>query len=264
MNWVCRVKTECPHWAPPLLAIQFLTRIPVPVLGSLSREAAIEGLKRAVIWFPFVGSLIGAVTALTILLAEQWWPRLVAVLIALAVEARLTGAFHEDAVADFCDAAGGGKNPEHAREIMKDSRIGTYGSLALLFAVGLRLALTCLLPAATLLVGVVGAATSGRLLAVMVMTSVSPIAASSTLAKDVGGRVSVRYAAWALALALPGLLLLVWAAPFAVLIVAAASIVFIVWFKRLLTVRIGGSTGDCLGFAAYAGQLIVLFALVSA
>ncbi|WP_210399111.1 adenosylcobinamide-GDP ribazoletransferase [Steroidobacter denitrificans] len=258
------MKTECPHWALPLLAVQFLTRIPIPAVSSLSREAVLDGLKRAVIWFPFVGSLIGAITALTIILVEQWWPRLVAVLIALVVEARLTGAFHEDAVADFCDAVGGGNDPEHAREIMKDSRIGTYGSLALLLGVGLRVALTCLLPAATLLVGVVGAATVGRLLAVMVMASVSPVASSNTLAKDVGGRVSVRYAAWAFALASPGLLPLVWAAPFAVLTIAAASMVFITWFRRLLMMHIGGSTGDCLGFATYAGQLVVLFVLVAA
>lgn len=258
------MRTDCPPWAPPLLAIQFLTRVPVPGVASLSREAAAKGLKRAVIWFPLVGSLIGVVTALTILLAEQWWPRLVAVLIAFVVEARLMGAFHEDAVADFCDGAGGGKNPEHTREIMKDSRIGTYGALALMFAVGLRLALTCLLPPVMLLVAVVGAATFGRLLAVMVMASVAPVPASDTLAKDVGGRVSAGYSALALALALPGLLPLAWGAPFAALGASATAIVFVFWFRRLLTMQVGGSTGDCLGFAAYAGQLILLLAVLGA
>jgi adenosylcobinamide-GDP ribazoletransferase len=246
-----------------LLAVQFLTRVPVPGVASLSRETALEGLKRAVIWFPLVGSLIGATTALTILLTEELWPRLVAVLIAFIVEARLTGAFHEDAIADFCDGVGGGKNPEHAREIMKDSRIGTYGALALLLAVGVRLALTCLLPAATLLVAVVGAATFGRLLAVMAMATVAPASASNSLAKDVGGRVPAGYAALALTLALPGLLPLAWHAPFAVLGAAAAGVVFILWFRRLLLSRVGGSTGDCLGFAACAGQLIFLLAALA-
>lgn len=258
------VRTDCPPWAPPLLAIQFLTRLPVPGVASLSREAALDGLKRAVIWFPLVGALVGVITALTILTIEQFWPRMVAVLMAFIVEARLTGAFHEDAVADFCDGAGGGKSPEQAREIMKDSRIGTYGALALMLAVGLRLALTCLLPAATLLVAVVAAATFGRLLAVMVMASIAPVRAANTLAKVVGGRVSAGYAAVAFALALPGLLPLAWAAPFALLGAAAAGLVFILWFKRLLANRVGGSTGDCLGFAAYAGQLLVLLAALAA
>lgn len=257
------VRTDCPPWAPPLLALQFLTRVPVPGLAALSREAALEGLKRAAIWFPLVGSLVGAVTALTILLAEELWPRLVAVLIAFIVEARLTGAFHEDAVADFCDGVGGGRNPEHAREIMKDSRIGSFGALALMLAVGLRLALTCLLPAATLLVAVIAAATFGRLLAVMIMATVAPVSAFNTLAKDVGGRVPEGYAAWALALALPGLLPLAWVSPFALLGAVAAAVVFIWWFKRLLASRVGGSTGDCLGFAAYAGQLLLLLTALS-
>jgi adenosylcobinamide-GDP ribazoletransferase len=247
-----------------LLAIQFLTRVPVPGVASLSREAALEGLKRAVVWFPLVGSLVGGVTALTIVLAEQLWPRVVAVLIAFIVESRLTGAFHEDAVADFCDGAGGGRNPEHAREIMKDSRIGTYGALGLVLSLSLRIALTCLLPAATLVVAVIGAATFGRLLAVMVMASVAPAPVASTLARDVGGRAPARYAVLALMLALPGLLPFGVASPLAVSSAALAGVLFVVWFKSLLTKNIGGSTGDCLGFAAYAGQLIFLLAAVAA
>jgi adenosylcobinamide-GDP ribazoletransferase len=257
------VRTDCPPWAPPLLAIQFLTRVPVPGLASLSREAALDGLKRAVVWFPLVGTLIGLITAFTIVLAEQLWPRLVAVLLAFIIEARLTGAFHEDAVADFCDGVGGGRDPAHVREIMKDSRIGTYGALALVLALGLRLALTYLLPATTLFVAVVGAATFGRLLTVMVMASIAPICAPTTLAKDVGGRVSVVDVGWALSLGLPGLVPLAWVSPFAMLIAAIAGGMFILWFKRLLARRVGGSTGDCLGFVAYAGQLILLLAALS-
>lgn len=258
------MRTECPSWAPPLLAVQFLTRIPVPGVASLTREAALEGLKRAVIWFPLVGSIIGGITALTIVLADHWWPRVVAVLIAFAVEARLTGAFHEDAVADFCDGAGGGRNPEHAREIMKDSRIGTYGALALLLAVGLRVALTFSLSVTNLVVAVVGAATFGRLLAVITMASIAPAPVSNTLAKDFGGKVSLAYAASAVILAMPGLLPLSLASPLSMLGATVAGAVFVLWFNRLLKLRIGGSTGDCLGFAAYAGQLIVLLAVIAA
>jgi adenosylcobinamide-GDP ribazoletransferase len=263
-TWACGVKTECPAWAPPLLAIQFLTRVPVPGLGALSEEAAREGLKRAAIWFPVVGALIGASTVLTILIVEQWWPRLIAVLVALALEARLTGAFHEDAVADFCDGAGGGRNPEHAREIMKDSRIGTYGALALIFAVLLRVALTESLPDVMLVAAVIGAATFGRLLAVAVMASNAPAPAPSTLAKDVGGKLPAGFVALAFALALPGLALLAWHSPAVLLAAAVTGVVFVLWFRRLLARRIGGSTGDCLGFAAYAGQLIVLLAVLGA
>jgi adenosylcobinamide-GDP ribazoletransferase len=223
-----------------------------------------EGLRRAVIWFPLVGSLVGAVTAATIVLTEQFWPRIVAVLIALVVEARLTGAFHEDAVADFCDGVGGGRNPEHAREIMKDSRIGTFGALALLISVGLRVTLTVALPDPILIAAVVGAATFGRLVAVMVMAAIEPVSGSNTLAKDVGGRTPMKYAMLSFVLAIPGLLPLAWMSPTRMLGALAVSGLFILWFRRLLRERVGGSTGDCLGFAAYVGQLLVLLAASSA
>lgn len=258
------MRTDCPRWAPPLLAIQFLTRLPVPGTGGLSRDAAADGLERAVVWFPLVGALVGVATASTILLAEQFWPRLVAVLLALIVEARLTGAFHEDAVADFCDGVGGGRDPAHTREIMKDSRIGSYGAMGLVLSVGLRAALTCLLPAATLAIAVIGAATFGRLLAVMVMASLAPAAASGTLARDVGGRVSARHAWLALALALPGLLPAAPVAPFALAGAAFAGLLFVLWFRRLLRIHVGGTTGDGLGFVACAGQLLFLLAMLAA
>lgn len=258
------MRTDCPAWAPPLLAMQFLTRVPVPGVASLSREAAMEGLRRAVIWFPLVGSLVGAVTALTIVLAEQLWTRIVAVLIALAVEARMTGAFHEDAVADFCDGIGGGRNPEHAREIMKDSRIGTFGALALLLFVGMRATLTWTLPEQILIAAVIGAATFARLVAVMLMTAVAPVSGSSTLAKDVGGRAPMKFAILAFALAIPGLLPLAWMSPLRLLGALAAAALFLLWFQRLLREKVGGSTGDCLGFAAYACQLLVLLAASAA
>lgn len=264
MSWACRVTTDCPRWAPPLLAIQFLTRIPAPGLGSLSREAAVAGLARAVIWFPLVGSLVGVITALTIVLTEQFWPRLVAVLLALVLEARLTGAFHEDALADFCDGVGGGRDPEHARNIMKDSRIGTYGALALLLGVGLRVALTVTLPDVLLVIVVIAAATFGRLQAVMVMAAVAPAPVSNTLAKDVGGRVSRGYALLALLLSVPGLLPLAWHLPWPLVGAFMAGVVFTIWFRRLLLRKVGGSTGDCLGFAACVGQLTLLLAVCAA
>ena len=100
---------QCPTWAAPLLALQFLTRVPTPALSRLSAEQVRVGMGRAVAWFPLVGALVGVVTAGVLLLMDELWPRWIAVLIALIVEARLTGAFHEDAVADFCDGVGGGR-----------------------------------------------------------------------------------------------------------------------------------------------------------
>jgi adenosylcobinamide-GDP ribazoletransferase len=266
-------------WAPPLLAVQFLTRVPVPGLASLSEDAVRVGLGRAVAWFPLVGAMVGTVTAGTVLLAEQVWPRWVAVIVALIVEARLTGAFHEDAVADFCDGVGGGRDAAHVRQIMKDSRIGTYGALGLMLAVGLRAALMFSLDATHTAIAIIAAATLGRLMAVIAMGVTPPVplttaaqinvASSLTpspaggLGRDITAGVQSRDIALAFVTATPGLLPFALVSPTALLFASIAALGFLVWFKALVLRRVGGVTGDCLGFAAYTGQLLLLLAAVA-
>jgi adenosylcobinamide-GDP ribazoletransferase len=260
-----RVKTDhvqqCPAWVPPLLAIQFLTRVPVPAVARLSDDAVRGGLGRAAAWFPLVGALVGAVTAVTMLLTDQWWSRVVAVVVALIVEARLTGAFHEDAVADFCDGVGGGRDPEHTRQIMKDSRIGSYGALGLLLAVGLRAVLmVSLIDPIAAAFAIVAAATTGRLIAVIAMFATPAVAGASGLGSAVTTSVRPRDVALAVVTSLPGLLPFAVIAPIELLGALTAIAVFLVWFRRLVVRRVGGITGDCLGFVVYVGQLLVLMA----
>jgi adenosylcobinamide-GDP ribazoletransferase len=162
-------------WIPPLLAMQFLTRIPVPGLNALDADTVKAGLAKSVIWFPLVGALVGVVTAGVLVAAVHIWPLVVAVGIALIVEARLTGAFHEDAVADFCDGFGGGHTPDRVLEIMKDSRIGSYGTLALILAVGLRAACMMALPIEIMIPAIVAAAGAGRWGAVLAMALIPPV-----------------------------------------------------------------------------------------
>lgn len=249
-----------PFWAPPLLAVQFLTRIPVPGVNGLSTEVVRIGLGQAVGWFPLVGSLIGGITALIVLVGEGFWPRAIAVIIALIVEARLTGAFHEDAVADFCDAFGGGFTRDDTLRIMKDSRVGSYGALGLMLAVLLRTVSIVALDQAILIATIIAAATFGRLLVVILMATTTPAAVTTGLAKDIGGQIGVRQWGLAVVLALPSLGLLGWLTPVAALVTLLGGMIFLIWFRALLIARLGGSTGDCLGFAAYAGQLILLLA----
>lgn len=246
------------------MAIQFLTRIPVPATARLDAEMAARALSKSVGWFPLVGTLIGTITAGIVLLADLWWPRIVAVLIGLIVEARLTGAFHEDAVADFCDAFGGGWDAEAVRRIMKDSRIGSYGTLGLILAVGLRTALLTVLPAPMLAPALIASATFGRLLAVATMAVVAPAPAGTGIARDVAAGVGPRLMLLAIATALPGLACFTLRMPIAMAATITAAFLFLWWFRGLLIRRIGGSTGDCLGFAAYAGQIGLLLAATAA
>jgi adenosylcobinamide-GDP ribazoletransferase len=218
------------------------------------------GLAKSVIWFPAVGGLVGATTATVLLVADLLWPRMIAVLIALIVEARLTGAFHEDAVADFCDGFGGGTTPERIREIMKDSRIGSYGALGLGLAVGLRAALLFVLPDALILPALVASATFGRYLAVVMMALVVAAPHGGGLAKDIAAHVSTGQWIVATLIAVPFLLPLAFAALLPTVGTLLFSLLFVLWFRHTLLRHLGGVTGDCLGFGVYVGQLIVLLA----
>jgi len=125
------------QWWAFVTAIQFLTRLPVS-----SRAADPQSLRDCPRYFPLVGGMIAVITVGLIGLSAMIWPFWLAVLIGLTLELRLTGAMHEDAVADCCDAFGGGWTRERVLEIMKDSRLGTYGVLGLVSAVIIRAAAT--------------------------------------------------------------------------------------------------------------------------
>jgi adenosylcobinamide-GDP ribazoletransferase len=245
------------------MALQFLTRIPVPPLARLSPGQARAALSQATAWLPPVGTVIGFVTALVFVAAGLVWPPVVAVLVALAVEAWLTGAFHEDAVADFCDAFGGTAGAEEVRRILKDSRIGSYGTLGLLLAVALRVAATAALAPALAVAAIVAAATVGRLWAVVLLAICPPAPAGPGLARDIGGLPRGALPA-ALLLAVPGVAVLASPAPLVPAVALVVAALVLPALARTLRRRIGGSTGDCLGFAAYVGQLSVLLAAAAA
>lgn len=252
---------RAPVWAPPLLAVQFLTRIPVPPLARLNAAQAEDGLARAMAWLPPVGTLIGIVTAAVYVAAAHVWPPTIAALLALAVEALLTGAFHEDAVADFCDAFGGTARGDAALRIMRDSRIGTYGTLGLGLSVALRFACILALPIGLVVPAIVAAATVARLWAVL-LAAILP-ATGAGVAARFGSGLPLRRVLLAMLLTLPGIAPLLWMQPVTMLASVAVAAVFLGWIARFLRARIGGSTGDCLGFSAYMGQLTVLLLAVS-
>lgn len=252
---------RAPRWAPPLLAVQFLTRVPVPALARLTGEQAQDGLSRAMAWLPLVGTAIGCATAGVFVTAQWLWTPVIAVLLALAAEALLTGAFHEDALADFCDAFGGVARGETALRIMRDSRIGTYGGMGLGLGVALRAAAMVALPPPLAMATIVAAATAGRLWAVWLATILPPVAEGAAARM---GAVPMRRAGGATILALPGLMPLALASPVLPAVHIGLAAIVLSWLARFLGGRIGGTTGDCLGFAAFMGQLSLLLIAAAA
>ena len=119
-----------------LAAFTFLTRLP---LGSAQTDALRPSLADASWAFPLVGLVIGAIGGIAYAIASALaLPALAAALIAVATTALITGALHEDGLADTADGFGGGATRESKLDIMRDSRIGTFGVLALIFSIGLR------------------------------------------------------------------------------------------------------------------------------
>ncbi|HXE28628.1 MAG TPA: adenosylcobinamide-GDP ribazoletransferase [Stellaceae bacterium] len=117
-------------------ALTFLTRLP---LGRAQTDTPLLSLADTVWAFPVVGLVIGAIGGIAYVIAfALGLPALAAALVAVATTALITGALHEDGLADTADGFGGGATREAKLDIMRDSRIGTFGVLALIFSIGLR------------------------------------------------------------------------------------------------------------------------------
>ncbi len=130
-----------------LIALGYFTRLPIPAWVGWSAAE----LNRATRYFPLVGLLVGGICAAVLWAALQFWPAGVAVLLAMLGGLLLTGAFHEDGLADSADGFGGGWETARVLAIMKDSRIGTYGTCALVIALLLKFASLSALGSAALL-----------------------------------------------------------------------------------------------------------------
>lgn len=127
-----------PALASFLTALRFLTRSPVPFVRTMDPPP----LRDSMAMFPVVGAIIGSVAAAGLILANlAGLPDLFCALLALGLAAYVTGAFHEDGLADVADGFGGGATREERLEIMKDSRIGAYGTLTLIITVLARASL---------------------------------------------------------------------------------------------------------------------------
>ncbi|WP_437184948.1 adenosylcobinamide-GDP ribazoletransferase [Planctomicrobium sp. SH668] len=254
------------HMQAFITAIQFLTRVPVP--GGMNTPDPDKSLMRlAVLYFPVVGALIGYFTGCVIQTSLYFWSAFTAVTLGLIAEAFLTGAFHEDAVADSCDAFGGGWTKEDVLRIMKDSRIGSYGTLGLLLAVLTRL--SCLITLSThvtsfgLFAALVGSAAIGRWSTHLITYLTPPLDQRDGLSKDIGNHLSIAEFGYGTLLTFVACLGSLWIFPLQSLwgfvVVIAGTLVWNWYINK----RIGGVTGDCLGAGVYLAQCLFLLCLTA-
>src|SRR5580704_8620971 len=164
------------------LAAGLLTRLPVPQPDG----ALPQGLARAQRVFPLVGALIGLCIGLVDrALLGIGIPSLAAAALALGASAALTGAMHEDGLADVGDGFGGGRDRAAKLAIMRDSRLGTYGALVLLVGFSARMSALAILPATTIIPALVVAHALARA-AIPVLAAYMPFARDDGLGKSAG------------------------------------------------------------------------------
>ncbi len=150
-----------------LLAVGFFTRLPVPTW----RDYQDAHLNHAAKYFPLVGILVGGLGALAYWISHQFLPESVAILISMATTVYVTGAFHEDGLADSADGLGGGWDREQILNIMVDSRLGTYGAVALFFVLFTKFHLLLAMPTAYIPCALIIANALSRLCAVWIMAT---------------------------------------------------------------------------------------------
>ena len=241
-----------------LMAVMFLTRL--PVARWLQHDPALApGMAR---WFPLVGWLVGAIAAALLWFCAQLLPLWPAVILATGLAILLTGAFHEDGFADMCDAFGGGWEKAQVLVIMKDSRLGTYGTLGLTLMLAGKLSLLASLP----LTAACSALLAGHVLS---RTTATSLLLSLAYVRDTEDPAKIKTPPsdfhlpellFTLATAAPALLLLPTVSWLPVLASQLAVRQWACWYYRK---RIGGYTGDCLGGAQQLAELAVLLCCVA-
>lgn len=231
------------------VAVRFLTRLPVPEPTFHDGD-----LRRATGAFPLVGALVAATGVAAYAVVEPLWGIAVAVIVATAVEVGVTGAFHEDGLADVADGLWGGWTVTDRLRIMRDSRLGTYGTVALVGVLALRVALLAGLDPAWFWRATLVGHVTGRS-AVLVMVRALPPAddggsgaavsqPTGPIGLTVGAATVVGVAVLALGAA--------WWVP---LVAAVAPLVLTGLLYRR---RLGGITGDALGASVQLVHLAVL------
>jgi adenosylcobinamide-GDP ribazoletransferase len=242
-----------------LLALQFLTRLPVPT-GLGYTPARMAASPR---WHPAVGALIGALTGAGLWLAAQGFPPLLAALLSTAAGLRLTGCFHEDGFADACDGLGGGTTRERVLEIMRDSRLGTYGTAGLGLMLAAKILALAALPIAVAVPALIAGHTVSRASSVLVLATSTYVRDHGTgkpVADGIGaGGLIVALTTAVLALVPLGLRVPPLGVVGALVGVALGHLLM----RRRFEPRLGGYTGDCLGAVQQTSELGLYLGLLA-
>lgn len=245
-------------WQQFLMAVMFLTRLPVAPLVRYDAHLSL-GMAR---FFPLVGGLMGLIAVGLLWLCAGLLPWTPAVILATALTILVTGAFHEDGFADMCDAFGGGWSKEQVLLIMKDSRLGTYGTLGLGLMLAGKISLLASLPASTAMTALFAGHVLSRTTATSLLLSLNYVldTPDPDKIKTPPCTFDRRDCLFTVLVSVPALYLLPAATWLPIIVALLSSRELLVRYYRH---RIGGYTGDCLGGAQQISELLVLLVVVS-
>lgn len=257
------------EWILLLVAIQFLTRLPVPPFKNYNPQWLHQSSRH----FPAVGLLVGLLCAGVFWLASVLFTPLVAAVLSTAFGIKLTGAFHEDGLADSCDGLGGGLTRERTLTIMKDSRLGTYGVLGLASALLLKISLLAAMPLSVAIVALIIGHTASRLLCISLLALLPyggeiEHAKAKPMAQQLTPLQGLFSSGWLL---VAGVLVMVifpnviqqisieqW------LLALVLALVATEYMRRLLRRRLDGYTGDGLGATQQLSEVAIYAGLAAA
>lgn len=242
-----------------LLALQFLTRLPVAPQSAYSESRFSASVRH----YPLAGLIIGVLAALVFAFASRYLPHVIAVLLSTAVIMLLTGAFHEDGLADTFDGIGGGSTPEKSLAIMKDSRIGVFGMAALWVALAVKVSSLNSMDGALVIASLVSAHCMSRWSSVIAIASSKYVRDEGT-GKPTAAGISAPALLYASIIGISPMiaLYLLWSP--AIAVGAGVGLLFghalIRWFYQP---KIGGYTGDCLGAVQQVSELGVYLGILA-
>lgn len=256
------------EWRLLLVAVQFLTRLPVPQFANYNPQWLHESSRH----FSAVGLLVGLLCAGVFWLSSLLFTPLVAAVLSTAFGIKLTGAFHEDGLADSCDGLGGGLTRARTLVIMKDSRLGTYGVLGLVSALLLKISLLASMPLSVAIVALIIGHTASRLLCISLLALLPyggeiEHAKAKPMAQQLTPLQGLLSSGW---LILAGVLVMllfpntvqqigIWQWSLALLL----GIVATDYMRRLLRRRLNGYTGDGLGATQQLSEIAIYIGLAA-
>ena len=235
----------------------FFTRIPCPKWVDHSPEI----LNKSTRYFSLVGILVGAISAVFYLLSIHVFSNEIALIVSMIASVFTTGAFHEDGFADVCDGFGGGWTKEKILMIMKDSRLGTYGVIGIIFILSLKFMALNEIPTEYIVLAILSGHSISRFTATtLLFTHPYVRETNDNKSKPAADKMTLNSLMFN---AFFGLLPLVFFKNYLVFLVIIPLAISKWWLARFFKKWIGGQTGDCAGALQQVSEVVYYLSLVA-